>query len=73
MGRKEKGKLDILVYKDAAAYLVIECKTWGTEYDKEKKKMLRDGGQLFSYLQQDKSACYLRGERIIILGHTRWP
>ncbi len=60
MGRKEKGKLDILVMdKDDKAYLMIECKTWGYEYEKEKKKMQRDGGQLFSYFQQDKAAQYL--------------
>ncbi|THK41101.1 restriction endonuclease subunit S [Methylophaga sp. SB9B] len=60
MGRKEKGKLDVLVFdNDGKAYLMIECKTWGEEYDKEKKKMQRDGGQLFSYFQQDKAAQYL--------------
>lgn len=60
MGRKEKGKLDILVNdKENKAYLMIECKTWGNEYNKEKKKMLRNGGQLFSYFQQDKSTQYL--------------
>lgn len=60
MGRKEKGKLDILVMdKDDKAYLMIECKTWGEEYQKERKKMQRDGGQLFSYFQQDKATQYL--------------
>jgi type I restriction enzyme M protein len=60
MGRKEKGKLDILVMdKDDKAYLMIECKTWGDEYEKEKKKMQQDGGQLFSYFQQDKAAQHL--------------
>ena len=60
MGRKEKGKLDILVSdKDDKTYLMIECKTWGKEYEKEKKKMQRDGGQLFSYYTQDKAAQYL--------------
>jgi len=60
MGRKEKGKLDILVFdKEDKAYLMIECKTWGDEYEKEKKKMQKDGGQLFSYFQQDKAAQYL--------------
>ncbi|SCY87684.1 restriction endonuclease subunit S [Alkaliphilus peptidifermentans] len=60
MGKKEKGKLDILVLdKENKAYLMIECKTWGDEYDREKKKMQRDGGQLFSYYQQDKAAQYL--------------
>ena len=33
MGRKEKGKLDILVMdKDDKAYLMIECKTWGAYF-----------------------------------------
>lgn len=60
MGRKEKGKLDILITdKDDKAYLMIECKTWGEEYEKEKRRMQRDGGQLFSYFQQDKAARYL--------------
>ncbi|MEG4534734.1 N-6 DNA methylase [Microcoleus sp. D2_18a_D3] len=60
MGRQEKGKLDILITdKDNKAYLMIECKTWGEEYEKEKKKMQGDGGQLFSYFQQDKAAQYL--------------
>ncbi|MEZ7278963.1 N-6 DNA methylase [Pseudoalteromonas sp. 68 DY56-GL68] len=60
MGRKEKGKLDILVLdKDDKAYLMIECKTWGEEFEKEKRKMQKDGGQLFSYFQQDKAAQYL--------------
>ncbi|OGU57855.1 MAG: hypothetical protein A2X64_10190 [Ignavibacteria bacterium GWF2_33_9] len=60
MGRKEKGKLDILITdKEDKAYLMIECKTWGGEYENEKKKMQRDGGQLFSYFQQDKAAQYL--------------
>ena len=60
MGRKEKGKLDILITdKNDKAYLMIECKTWGSEYESEKKKMQRDGGQLFSYFQQDKAAKYL--------------
>ena len=60
MGRKEKGKLDILVLdSEEKAYLMIECKTWGAEYEKEKKKMLRYGGQLFSYYVQNKAAQYL--------------
>ncbi|AIF53544.1 restriction endonuclease subunit S [Pelosinus sp. UFO1] len=60
MGRNEKGKLDILVFdSDKKAFLMIECKTWGEEYEKEKKKMLRDGGQLFSYYVQSKATQYL--------------
>lgn len=60
LGRNEKGKLDILVFdNDRKAYLMIECKTWGTEFSKEEKKMLKDGGQLFSYYVQDKATKYL--------------
>lgn len=60
LGRNEKGKLDILVFdNDGKAYLMIECKTWGTEFTKEEKKMLKDGGQLFSYYVQDKATKYL--------------
>jgi len=56
VGRQEKGRLDILVKKEGKAYLMIECKTFGKEFDDELKKMKKDGGQLFSYFQQDKSA-----------------
>lgn len=60
MGRVNKGRLDILVRgKNGKSYLMIECKTWGEEYEKEKKKMLKNGGQLFSYYQQDKNVEYL--------------
>lgn len=56
LGHQEKGRLDILVKKDNKAYLMIECKTFGKEYDKELKNLHKDGGQLFSYFQQDKNA-----------------
>lgn len=60
LGKNEKGKLDILVFdNNDKAYLMIECKTWGTEFTKEEKKMLKDGGQLFSYYIQDKGTQYL--------------
>lgn len=60
LGRNEKGKLDILVFdNEQKAYLMIECKTWGTEFAKEQKKMQKDGGQLFSYFVQDKATQYL--------------
>lgn len=60
LGRNEKGKLDVLVYdNNNKAYLMVECKTWGVEFSKEQKKMQKDGGQLFSYFVQDKSAKYL--------------
>ncbi|MEZ4526065.1 MAG: N-6 DNA methylase [Desulfobacterales bacterium] len=39
--------------------LIIECKTFGTEHDKEKQKTLEEGGQLFGYLANDHSATHL--------------
>ena len=60
LGHKTKGKLDILVTDtDGKAFLMIECKTYGKEYEQACKKTLTDGGQIFSYFQQDKSAQYL--------------
>ncbi len=56
-GHGTSGRLDILITKDdGTAYLMIECKTWGVEFDKEFKKLQKDGGQLFTYFQQDKNA-----------------
>ncbi|HOE38918.1 MAG TPA: restriction endonuclease subunit S [Bacteroidales bacterium] len=55
-GHGTSGRLDILVTKDdGSAYLMIECKTWGTEYEKELKNLEKNGGQLFTYFQQDKN------------------
>ena len=60
LGRDLKGKLDILVLdNEQSAFMMIECKTWGKEYSKEQKKMIKDGGQLFSYYVQDKGVKYL--------------
>ena len=53
------GKADINVYKNDKTFIIIECKTAGYEFEKEKKKMLANGGQLFSYLNQDANAEYL--------------
>ena len=37
-GHGTSGRLDILVTRDnGSAYLMIECKTWGTEFEKEFK------------------------------------
>ncbi|MGB0870934.1 MAG: N-6 DNA methylase [Flavobacteriales bacterium] len=56
-GHGTSGRLDILVTrKDGSAYLMIECKTWGKEYEKELKNLHKNGGQLFTYFQQDKDA-----------------
>lgn len=56
-GHGTSGRLDILVTRDnGSAYLMIECKTWGAEFEKEFKNLERNGGQLFTYFQQDKDA-----------------
>ena len=56
-GHGTSGRLDILVNRDnGSAYLMIECKTWGAEFEKECKSLERNGGQLFTYFQQDKDA-----------------
>jgi len=54
------GKADIEVKgKDGETLIIIECKTWGKQYDDERKKMKQNGGQLFSYYQQEKNTKYL--------------
>lgn len=55
-GHGTSGRLDILVEKEGKAFLMIECKTFGKEYDKELKNIQKSGGQLFTYFQQDKNA-----------------
>lgn len=56
-GHGTSGRLDILVIKeDGSAFLMIECKTWGPEFEKELKNLEKNGGQLFTYFQQDKNA-----------------
>ena len=61
VGREAKGgKADILVHDiDGKSLLIIECKTWGKEFNKEKKKTEQDGGQLFSYWQQENATRWL--------------
>lgn len=61
LGRTAKsGKADITVRgKDGKTLIIIECKTWGKEYEKELDNMKSNGGQLFSYYQQDKNTRYL--------------
>jgi type I restriction enzyme M protein len=56
-GHGTSGRLDILVTRDdGTAYLMIECKTYGTEFEKEFNRLKKDGGQLFTYFQQDTKA-----------------
>ncbi|WP_291750823.1 restriction endonuclease subunit S [Candidatus Sulfuricurvum sp. RIFRC-1] len=55
-GHGTSGRLDILVSRnDGTAYMMIECKTWGAEFEKEFKNLNKDGGQLFTYFQQDNN------------------
>ena len=59
-GRSRSGKLDILVKdEDGQAFLMIECKIFGKEFDNEEKKMLSNGGQLFAYYTNARSAKFL--------------
>ncbi|MDR3168228.1 MAG: hypothetical protein LBU27_00230 [Candidatus Peribacteria bacterium] len=51
--------MDILVKKEGEAFLMIECKTRGKEFEKELKHIQKDGGQLFTYFQNDTKADYL--------------
>ncbi len=55
------GKADICVYnKDGKdMLLIIECKTFGSEHNKALKQLKEDGGQLFSYWQQERSTQWL--------------
>jgi type I restriction enzyme M protein len=56
LGHKGKGFLDILVKdKQGKSLFMIECKNWGDDFNKEKNKMYKDGGQLLSYYRQDRS------------------
>ncbi len=59
-GRGHSGRLDILVKAtDGTPFLMIECKTWGAEYEKEKVKMSQNGGQLFTYYCSARATRYL--------------
>ena len=50
------GRADILVKNQQdEPLLIIECKTAGKEFDKAWKDTLEDGGQLFSYIEQEKA------------------
>lgn len=53
------GYLDVLVLQDGVTYLMIECKTWGAEFDKERVKLFDDGGQMLTYFHQDKKAKFI--------------
>ncbi len=59
-GRWTSWRLDILVKKEDKAFLMVECKTWGWEFEKEFKNMQKsEKNQLFTYFQQDRNAEFL--------------
>lgn len=64
LGREAKGgKADILVRdNEQKPYLLIECKrtdSKNSEFFKEWRRMQTDGGQLFSYFQQERGVKFL--------------
>lgn len=64
LGREAKGgKADILVRdNEQKPYLLIECKrtdSKNSEFMKEWRRMQTDGGQLFSYFQQERGVKFL--------------
>ena len=73
-GHGTSGRLDICVNReDGTPYMLIECKTYGKEYNKESTKIHKDGGQLFTYFQLSGSkadvimlyASELKGDKYI--------
>jgi len=55
-GHGTSGRLDILLKDEKGnSFAMIECKTWGEEYFKEKANTVEDGGQIFSYCVQEKT------------------
>lgn len=65
--------LDVCVtHEDGSEYLLIECKTWGKEFDKEFNRLKKDGGQLFTYFKFSNKADLimlytsdLKGDKIV--------
>ncbi|SEO18972.1 type I restriction enzyme M protein [Mucilaginibacter gossypiicola] len=56
-GHGHSGRLDICVTRDnSSEYLLIECKTFGKEFDNAVKKLNKDGGQLFTYFKFSNKA-----------------
>ena len=56
----KSGRADICVTDAKGSMLfIIECKTWGREFDKALNDTKNDGAQLFSYWQQEQSCRWL--------------
>ncbi|MDR1637283.1 MAG: N-6 DNA methylase, partial [Treponema sp.] len=58
-GHGHSGRLDIFIKNGKKAFLMIECKTFGDEFDKELAAIQKNGGQLFTYFQNDTNTGYL--------------
>lgn len=59
-GHGHSGRLDICVNNDdGSEYLLIECKTFGKEFDKELSNINKNGGQLFTYFKFSNKASVL--------------
>lgn len=58
---QKSGRADICVMNETGndMLFIIECKTYGEEFEKELKTLKEDGGQLFSYYQQEQSTKWL--------------
>ncbi len=55
----KSGRADICVSSQGRTLFIIECKTAGAEFNHELANMQSDGGQLFSYWQQEQSCQWL--------------
>ena len=56
-GHGTSGRLDICITRDdGTEYLLIECKTYGKEFDKAFSRLQKDGGQLFTYFKFSNKA-----------------
>lgn len=56
-GHGFSGRLDICVtQEEGSEFLLIECKTYGKEFDKEFSRIKKDGGQLFTYFKFSNKA-----------------
>ena len=61
LGHDAKGGRADICLTDAKGNMlfIIECKTWGKEFDKALSDTRNDGAQLFSYWQQEQSCKWL--------------
>ena len=72
-GHGFSGRLDVCVTDDdGKEYLLIECKTYGAEFNKALTKLNKDGGQLFTYFKFGNKAdvimlyaSELKGDKVV--------